>query len=161
MSTDLWHYNDLISLRRRLPNRQGVCAKTSRVSDASRPVTFRELIEQALANTTDTYAVIGRRLGVAQATISGWKSGQVPRPDKMPAIAAWLGLDEEEVWASLVRQHQAPSPEEAMAALEARIDALERNTTKRLRSLERQLADLVRTAREGNQPARRPSPRNG
>jgi transcriptional regulator with XRE-family HTH domain len=101
--------------------------------------TIRSLIDDRLAETGQSQAAAAAALGISQATMSRWRSGEhSPEPRYLAALAAWLDMPADDllaVWAG----NQAAKPArittdelaERVRHLAAQVAALERRLRRR------------------------------
>lgn len=107
------------------------------MKDRNRAATLATMIEARKAATGESDAAAGRACGVVQATFTRWRTGALSpnAPERVDALAAWLGVRPDDVSAAIAEgRRQRPAKPRAVRSIladlaqqtEAHAAALER-----------------------------------
>jgi len=82
---------------------------------------------------------VAEEIGVSQSRVSRWLAGGLPDREKLPLVAEWLGISDQELFVFLRDRHRRPAPRRSA---NERISELE-HAMKELRAQVRQLSETL------------------
>lgn len=65
------------------------------------------LIRQALAHKLETPREAAAAIGVSHQSVRNWLSGELPKPENIAGLAAYVGTSLDELWALFTHEHLA------------------------------------------------------